>query len=178
MGLPVRLGLSRARSGPDPARPVPAQNERVWDAQLTCALVDVRSCRHRPAGAVPVERDRNRSVGHSAHINRTLRVSITRPASRGLATPGPTSPPASASAARPHSSAGEPAMTGRPGALDWRHATFSHLFARRSTRVSGRRAHCVARTPRSCAPGPNVVTQDAEAANQRASRLAPLLHPC
>jgi len=31
---------------------------------------------------------------------------ITLPASRGLATPGPTSPPASASAARPHSSAG------------------------------------------------------------------------
>jgi len=53
----------------------------------------------------------------------------------------------------------------------------SHLFAHRSTRAAGLRARCVARTPRSCAPGPTVVTRDGGVASRRASRAAPPLHP-
>jgi DNA-binding NarL/FixJ family response regulator len=61
-------------------------------------------------------------------------------------------------------------------------AAFSRPFARRSTRGSDRRAPGVARTPQSCAPGPTVVTRDPgpprRPPGRRASRLAPLLHPC
>src|SRR5262249_7081637 len=59
-----------------------------------------------------------------------------------------------------------------------RQATFNHPFARRSTRGSDRRARCVARTPRSCAPEPTVAAQDAGAASQHASRSAPPRHLC
>ena len=83
----------------------------------------------------------------------------------------------------PHAGAPMPCPHLRPIVLDWRSATFSHPFARRSTRASDRRARCVVRTPRSCAPGPTVVKHDSgpprgRTASLHASRLAPPLHPC